>query len=81
VGQSVASQPNGKGTNQAAFLEIKEHTLRNVDHDPVADDIGYDVTVVDTQLLSCFQKRAWGNVIVCGENAHAYAEPCADACE
>ena len=81
VGPVVAPQTHRKNTNQTALLEIKEHTLRNVDDNPVADDVGYDMAVVDTQLLSCFQTRTRGKAIVCGEDVDVHAEPCTDACE
>ena len=55
-GPIVAPQTHGKKTNQTALLEIKEHTLRNVDDNPVADDVRYDMAVVDTQLFVLFSK-------------------------
>ena len=66
---------------QPPFLKVKEHTLRDIDDDPVVNEVGNDVAIVDMQPLPDLQKRVRRQVVMRGEGGDADAESRADAGE
>jgi hypothetical protein len=68
-------------THQPALFEIEKHPLRDIDDDPISDDVRYDVTIVDLQWLPDFQARTRRESIACLQNTSVDAEPRSNADE